>query len=101
MPTLAEHLDVGVTSLYWYFRKKEDLLNAMTDVAVDKYIREMPSVPDDQPWQDVLHNFFHDSRDAHRNDQVMSDLLLIRTSTYTPNAVRRLFQMEEAILARL
>jgi len=23
------------TSLYWYFRKKDDLLNAMTDIAVD------------------------------------------------------------------
>ncbi|MGB8792028.1 MAG: helix-turn-helix domain-containing protein, partial [Mycobacterium sp.] len=33
MPLLAKHLDVGVTSIYWYFRKKDDLLNAMTDRA--------------------------------------------------------------------
>ena len=35
MPGLAQHLDVGVTSIYWYFRKKEELLNAMNDVAVE------------------------------------------------------------------
>jgi AcrR family transcriptional regulator len=31
MPLLAKHLDVGVTSIYWYFRKRDDLLDAMTD----------------------------------------------------------------------
>ena len=32
MPVLAKHLDVGVTSIYWYFRRKDDLLDAMTDL---------------------------------------------------------------------
>ena len=62
MPALAEHLGVGVTSIYWYFRKKDDLLNAMTDVAVDTYIREMPPLPDGLPWQDVLYDHFRNSR---------------------------------------
>lgn len=101
MPALAEHLDVGVTSIYWYFRKKEDLLNAMTDVAVDAYIQQVPPVPDDKPWQDVIYSFFHDSREAHREDQILSDLILIRTSTYTPNATRRIFELEEAVIGRL
>jgi len=98
MPALAEHLGVGVTSIYWYFRKKDDLLNAMTDVAVDTYIREMPPLADDQPWQDVLYNHCRDSRDVHRNDQILSDLLLIRTSTYTRYATRRVFEVEEALI---
>jgi AcrR family transcriptional regulator len=101
MPALAEHLDVGVTSIYWYFRKKEDLLNAMTDVAVDSYTRQLPPVPEDQPWQDLLYKFFRNSREAHRNDQILSDLILIRTSTYTPHATRRVFEIEEAVIARL
>ena len=29
MPVLARHLDVPVTSIYWHFRKKEQLLDAM------------------------------------------------------------------------
>ena len=101
MPALAEHLGVGVTSIYWYFRKKDDLLNAMTDVAVDTYIREMPPLPDDQPWQDVLYNHCRNSRDVHRNDQILSDLIFIRTSTYTRYATRRVFEVEEAVISRL
>jgi AcrR family transcriptional regulator len=101
MPALAEHLGVGVTSIYWYFRKKDDLLNAMTDVAVDTYIREMPPLPDDQPWQVVLYNHCRDSRDVHRSDQILSDLLFIRTSTYTRYATRRVFEVEEAVISRL
>ena len=101
MPALAEHLGVGVTSIYWYFRKKDDLLNAMTDVAVDTYIREMPPLPDGLPWQDVLYDHTRNSRDVPRNDQILSDLLFIRTSTYTRYATQRVFEVEEAIIARL
>jgi AcrR family transcriptional regulator len=101
MPALAEHLGVGVTSIYWYFRKKEDLLNAMTDVAVDEYIRALPPLPEDRPWQDVVAEYFRVARDAHREDQILSDLLLIRTSTYTRYATRRLFGVEESVIRRL
>ena len=101
MPALAEHLGVGVTSIYWYFRKKDDLLNAMTDVAVDTYIAGMPPLPDDQPWQELLYNHFHTSREVHRNDPILSDLLLIRTATYTRNATRLVFEVEEALIGRL
>ncbi len=41
---LAKHLDVGVTSIYWYFRKKDDLLNAMTDRALGQYDFATPFV---------------------------------------------------------
>src|SRR5258708_19848214 len=101
MPALAEHLGVGVTSIYWYFRKKDDLLNAMTDGAVDTYIREMPPLPDDLPWQEVLRNPCRNSRHVHRNDQILSDLIFIRTSTYTRYATRRVFEVEEAVITSL
>jgi AcrR family transcriptional regulator len=101
MPALAEHLGVGVTSIYWYFRKKDDLLNAMTDVAVDAYIQEMPPLKDDMPWQEFLSKRFHDSRQAHLNDPILSDLLLIRTATYTRYATRRVFELEEDMIGRL
>jgi len=101
MPALAEHLGVGVTSIYWYFRKKDDLLNAMTDVAVDTVVKELPLLADDQPWQKVLYSHCHDSRALHRDDQILTDLLLLRTSSYTRDATRRVFEMEEALLRRL
>lgn len=31
-----------MTSIYWYFRKKDDLLNAMTDRALSKYVFATP-----------------------------------------------------------
>src|SRR6476659_5632670 len=37
MPVLAKHLDVPVTSIYWHFRKKEQLLDAMTERATREY----------------------------------------------------------------
>jgi len=101
MPTLAEHLDVGVTSLYWYFRKKDDLLNAMTDIAVDKYVREMPAVSPDEPWQMTLRNYCSAQRRIHREDEILSDLILIRTSTYSRDATRRVFEEVEPIVQKL
>src|SRR3569832_1880820 len=42
MPLLGKRLGVGVTSIYWYFRKKDDLLNAMTDRALRQYVFATP-----------------------------------------------------------
>ena len=97
MPNLAEHLDVGVTSIYWYFRKKEDLLNAMTDVAVDNYIRALPDVSN-QPWQEALRQHFTELRVVFQKDQTLCDLIMIRTSTYSKEATRRVFEVVESLL---
>lgn len=103
MPNLAEHLDVGVTSIYWYFRKKEELLNRMTDVLVDNYVAAMPAVDARRRWQDVLHDHFATERQLHLADPLLTDLLLIRTSVATTSreAARQLFSMLETVLARL
>jgi AcrR family transcriptional regulator len=101
MPGLAEHLDVGVTSIYWYFRKKEDLLNAMTDVAVEKFVHMMPPLPPGGAWPRALSEHFGAQRRIFRDDATLADLMLIRTSTYSRNATRRVFELEEALLALL
>ncbi|HVW42061.1 MAG TPA: TetR family transcriptional regulator [Amycolatopsis sp.] len=101
MPILAEHLDVGVTSIYWYFRKKEELLNAMTDVAVDKFVRLLPEVRADDTWQHALVEHFREERAIHREDEILSDLLLIRTSTYSRDATRRVMEQIEFVVAKL
>ncbi len=53
MPMLAKHLGVGVTSLYWYFRKKDDLLDAMADRALHEYNYTDPSI-DAENWRESL-----------------------------------------------
>jgi AcrR family transcriptional regulator len=101
MPLLAENLDVGVTSIYWYFRKKEDLLNAMTDVAADKFARLMPEVRAEDSWQETLAARLRAERDLFREDEILSDLLLIRTSTYSREATHRVMELVEAMVAKL
>jgi AcrR family transcriptional regulator len=53
MPLLARHLDVGVTSIYWYFRKKNELLDAMTDRALAQYEFTVPFI-DASNWRASL-----------------------------------------------
>src|SRR5215212_774046 len=50
MPLLARHLDVGVTSIYWCFRKKNELLDAMTDRALARYEFTVPFI-DASNWR--------------------------------------------------
>jgi AcrR family transcriptional regulator len=101
MPELARHLGVGVTSIYWYFRKKEELLNAMNDVAVERFVRAMPPLTPGETWQRALREHFAAQRQIFRTDATMADLMLIRTSSYSRNAGRRVFELEEALLAIL
>ncbi|HVW42448.1 MAG TPA: TetR/AcrR family transcriptional regulator [Amycolatopsis sp.] len=105
MPILADHLGVGVTSIYWYFRKKDDLLNAMTDKAVDRYARMASEIRESDTWQDtwqhLLRAHFTAQRDLHRADAVLSDLLLIRTSTYSREATGRMMAVIESLVAKL
>jgi AcrR family transcriptional regulator len=77
MPLLARHLDVGVTSIYWYFRKKDDLLDAMTDRALAQYEFTVPSI-DASNWRESLRNHARTMRSQFRDDPILCDLVLIR-----------------------
>jgi AcrR family transcriptional regulator len=77
MPLLARHLDVGVTSIYWYFRKKDELLDAMTDRALERYEFTVPSI-DASNWREALHNHARTMRRQFLDDPVLCDLVLIR-----------------------
>jgi AcrR family transcriptional regulator len=101
MPSLAEYLDAGVTSLYWYFRKKEDLLNAMSDFAVDTYVHLMPPLRPDETWQQAMREHYAAQRRIFQDDELLSDLILIRTSTYSRDATRRVFELAEQLLGLL
>ena len=74
MPLLGKHLGVGVTSIYWYFRKKDDLLNAMTDRALKQYVFATPYV-EAKDWRETLaQSRAHDAKDVPRQpDSVRPD----------------------------
>jgi AcrR family transcriptional regulator len=77
MPLLAKHLDVGVTSIYWYFRRKDGLLDAMTDLALERYEFTAPSI-DASNWRESLRNHAQTMRKEFRSNPILCDLVLIR-----------------------
>jgi AcrR family transcriptional regulator len=77
MPLLARHLDVGVTSIYWYFRKKDELLDAMTDRALERYAFTVPSI-DASNWHESLRDHAQTMRRHFLADPILCDLVLIR-----------------------
>ncbi|UGT62527.1 TetR/AcrR family transcriptional regulator C-terminal domain-containing protein [Nocardia asteroides] len=79
MPLLGKHLDVGVTSIYWYFRKKDDLLNAMTDRALSQYAFAAPFVEADH-WRETLRNHARTMRETFLGNPILCDLILIRSA---------------------
>lgn len=83
MPKLAKHMGVGVTSLYWYFRSKDDLMKAMTAEAARRYLALLPNI-EDEPWDRHLRAYFREMKKIFRDNPVICDLLAFRTSADGP-----------------
>lgn len=96
MPSLAKHLGVGVTSIYWYYRKKDDLLDAMTDRVWGKYDTITPFI-DPYNWRESLANHARSMRKAFRKNAILTDLVLIRGALGPASRREGLRQMEMAI----
>jgi AcrR family transcriptional regulator len=98
MPLLARHLDVGVTSIYWYFRKKDDLLDAMTDRALAQYEFTVPDI-DASNWRESLRNHAQTMRKQFLGDPVLCDLVLIRGHYGMPALHGALHEIERPVAA--
>lgn len=99
MPLLGKHLGVGVTSIYWYFRKKDDLLNAMADRALRQYTFATPFI-DSSDWRISLHNHARTMRKTFLSNPILCDLILIR-SALSEKAARLGAQGTEVAVASL
>lgn len=99
MPLLGKHLGVGVTSIYWYFRKKDDLLNAMADRALSQYVFATPYV-EARDWRETLRNHARSMRTTFMGNPILCDLILIRTAL-SPKAARLGAQEMERAIANL
>ncbi|MEE4021450.1 TetR/AcrR family transcriptional regulator [Gordonia sp. PKS22-38] len=102
MPLLAKHLDVGVTSIYWYFRKKEDLLDAMSEKAGAEYQEATPFEGADD-WQDALRRHFRRMHRTFRAQPVMVELTLlrVRNARSSPASLEVMAEKLETIIASL
>lgn len=98
MPVLAKHLRVGVTSIYWYYRRKNDLLNAMTDRAWSKYRVVAPPI-DPADWRQSLADNARWMRRKFLRSPILTDLILIRGRLGPQSRQRGLEEMESAVAA--
>jgi AcrR family transcriptional regulator len=57
MPTLATHLKSGVTSIYWYFRNKDALVDALAQQVLSDVHQQLPPIGDG-PWDEELIAYF-------------------------------------------
>ena len=96
MPLLGKHLGVGVTSIYWYFRKKDDLLNAMTDRALKQYVFATPYV-EAKDWRETLGNHARTMRKTFLGNPILCDLILIRSALSPRAAKAGVVAVEKAI----
>jgi AcrR family transcriptional regulator len=96
MPLLGKHLGVGVTSIYWYFRKKDDLLNAMTDRALRTYAFATPYV-EAKDWRETLRNHAWTMRKTFMGNPILCDLILIRSALSPRAAQLGVVEVEKAI----
>ena len=100
MPKLAKHLDVPVTSIYWHFRKKEQLLDAMLEDALSRY-HSVTTYVDGETWDDSLRTHFRGMRRVFRENPVLCDLVLMRVGELSPEATRTAVQRIEAVVDML
>ncbi|MCX4096781.1 TetR/AcrR family transcriptional regulator [Nocardia sp. alder85J] len=99
MPMLGRHLGIGVTSIYWYFHKKDDLLDAMAERALHRYVFET-TLEDGGDWRETLRGHACRMRRAFLANPVLCDLLLIR-SARSPHLVRVGAQVTEQVITTL
>lgn len=99
MPMLARHLGIGVTSIYWYFRKKDDLLTAMADRVLRESVRSTPTVTASD-WRGTLRNHARTVRSTFLGNPLLCDLVLIRPSL-SANVARLGARHNENVVAGL
>ncbi|SDH74121.1 TetR/AcrR family transcriptional regulator [Pseudonocardia oroxyli] len=97
MPRLAQRLDVGVTSIYWYFRSKEELIDTMTERAFGEFFSGF-GISDDLPWDAYLRSYFHRYREILQANSLLCDLIVIRSAELTPEATRLTAEHMDGVL---
>jgi AcrR family transcriptional regulator len=104
MPSLAKHLKSGVTSIYWYFRSKDDLITALTERAISEIYSRLPPVGD-RPWDEEMVAYFTAFREELRRVPLYSEVfvyrsLLVMSRSSVNDAIFRRLEDEIAVLVR-
>jgi AcrR family transcriptional regulator len=77
MPRLAEQLGCGVTSIYWYFHSKDDLIVALAEQVGRELHLRLPPVPTG-PWEERLIAYFEAFRELMQRSPVSREVFAYR-----------------------
>jgi AcrR family transcriptional regulator len=78
MPVLARHLESGVTSIYWYFRSKEEMLVALSERTIEKIYADLPRLDRGAPWDEQALEYFRAFRDQLTQNPVYIEVFSYR-----------------------
>jgi len=100
MPGLARELGSGVTSIYWYFRSKDDLVVALAERVEQHLYARLPPIGDGD-WEDEVVAYFSGYRDLMHRNPLYREVFAYRTlSTFGgPTITRSVLRRIDAGLA--
>jgi AcrR family transcriptional regulator len=103
MAQLAGRLGVGVTSVYWYFRSKEELLRAIADRVTEEFYAGLEEDADLEGDARVLHHFrVYWSRLV--NNPLWQEVFInrfVQTVASSPEAVAHALAVRDREVARI
>ncbi len=89
MTELATRLGVGLTSVYWHVRNREDLCGPHGEEAVVRVRDQLPALADLRPdaWQEQLREYFLHQRRVFTSDDLLADLTVMRNAPAGPQTI--------------
>jgi AcrR family transcriptional regulator len=89
MPHLARSMDCGVTSLYWYFRSKDELVEALVDRVSREAFTRLPPIGTG-PWEDELLEYYVSFRSLMHRSPLYREVFAHNTRvTFSANRLGR------------
>jgi AcrR family transcriptional regulator len=103
IPLLASRLDVGVTSIYWHFRNRDELIRLMAARVIERFDGLLPSPDGWEPadWQSYLREYFTRQRGIFAEDDLLTDLTVMRVMKYEPKTLNMGYLSVERLLRYL
>ncbi|CAB4923551.1 unannotated protein [freshwater metagenome] len=103
MTEVAARLGVGLTSVYWHVRTRDELLARMAEQAVVRLRDELPELSELPPsgWRGQLREYFVRQRQAFTDDELLADLTVMRNAPAGPDGVTVGFGGVESVLRHL
>jgi AcrR family transcriptional regulator len=100
VPLLADRLGVGVTSIYWHVRNRDELVRLMSLRAVERLDSLLPGLDGWTPadWASYLREYFTTQRAIFAGDDLLTDLTVMRVMKFEPKTLSPGFASIEALL---